>query len=220
MSNINLTPLYLSLYISSISTIILILFSLPVAWLLSQTKNVIMKRLIETFIALPLVLPPTVLGFYLLIILNPQTIIGKIWFNLSGTHLIFSTSGLIVGSIIYSVPFAIQPIQIAFEKIKQNIIDQAYILQYSKFKMFIKIIIPLSKHGIITAIILTFAHTLGEFGMVLMIGGNIPGKTQVISIAIYESVETLNYTLTHTLSLIVIIISFIILTILFNINKK
>lgn len=220
MSNINLTPLYLSLYISLISTIILILFSLPVAWLLSQTKNVIMKRLIETFIALPLVLPPTVLGFYLLIILNPQTIIGKIWFNLSGTHLIFSTSGLIVGSIIYSVPFAIQPIQVAFEKIKQNIIDQASILQYSKFKMFIKIIIPLSKHGIITAIILTFAHTLGEFGMVLMIGGNIPGKTQVISIAIYESVETLNYTLTHTLSFIVIIISFIILTILFNINKK
>lgn len=220
MNELNLTPLYLSLYLATISTIILMIIGIPIAWWLSKTKNLKIKKLIETLIALPLVLPPTILGFYLLILFNPNTLIGKLWKYIFGTNITFSMSGLILGSIVYSIPFAIQPIQLAFEKIDKSILQKTEILQYSKIKSFIKIIIPLSKNGIITAIVLSFSHTLGEFGVVLMIGGNIPGKTQVISIAIYESVELLNYSSTHILSLIVLFISFIILFILFHINKK
>ncbi len=220
MNNINFSPLYLSLYLSFISTFMLIIISLPISWWLSQTKNTKIKKLTETLIALPLVLPPTILGFYLLLLFNPNTIVGKTWFFFFGTNLAFSMTGLIIGSIIYSLPFAIQPTQMAFEKIEKQILNQALILQCSKLKIFLKIVIPLSKNGIITSIILSFAHTLGEFGVVLMIGGNIPGKTQVISIAIYETVELLDYSSTHILSLIVLLISFIILFILFNINKK
>jgi len=220
MKHIDLSPLYLSLYLALITTLMLILISIPFSWWLSQTKNTLIKKITETLVALPLVLPPTILGFYLLLIFNPKTIFGKLWFKLFGSNLAFSISGLIIGSMIYSLPFAIQPIQIAFEKINQKLIEQAYILQCSKIEVFLKIIIPLSKNGIITAAILTFAHTLGEFGVVLMIGGNIPGKTQVVSIAIYETVESLDYTSTHILSFIVLILSFIILLIFFSINKK
>jgi len=220
MININFTPLYLSLYLALISTIILIIISLPISWWLSNTKKYKLKKVIETVISLPLVLPPTVLGFYLLILFNPTSLIGKLWFYIFNTNIAFSMSGLIIASIIYSLPFSIQPIQMAFEKIEQNIINKAKILQFSKFKIFFEIILPLSKNGIITAAILSFAHTIGEFGVVLMIGGNIPGKTQVISIAIYESVELLDYSYTHILSFIILILSFIILFILFTINNK
>lgn len=220
MNNINFSPLYLSLYLAAISTFILIIIGLPISWYLSQAKSGIIKKIIEACVALPLVLPPTILGFYLLLLFNPQTLIGQTWFHIFGSNLAFSMSGLIFGSIIYSLPFAIQPIQLSFEKIGKNILDKIHILQCSKIEAFIKIIIPLSKNGIITACILSFAHTLGEFGVVLMIGGNIPGKTQVISIAIYETVELLDYSSTHILSLITLIISFIILFVLFNINKK
>ncbi|HFL8819524.1 MAG TPA: molybdate ABC transporter permease subunit [Candidatus Azoamicus sp. OHIO2] len=214
-----LFPLYLSLYISCLSTVILLLFSIPIAWFLVGKKN-IFKRITEIIVTLPLVLSPTILGFYLLIIFNQDAVLGKLWFRLFGSTIMFSMSGLVIGSIIYSLPFAIQPIQVAFSKISIEIIDQAYLLQLSKLSIFIKIIIPLSKNGILTSIILTFVHTLGEFGVVLMIGGNIPGKTQVVSIAIYESVEMLNYSVTHQLSLIVLIISVIILLILFSVNKR
>lgn len=211
-------PLYLSLYVSTISTIILIFVSIPLAWFLAR-KNNIVKKVLEIFIALPLVLSPTILGFYLLIIFSPDALLGKVWSYLFGSTLMFSVSGLIVGSIIYSLPFAVQPIQVAFKQVNRELIDQAYLLQYSSITMFLRLVLPMAKNGILTSIVLTFAHTLGEFGVVLMIGGNIPGKTQVISIAIYESVEMLNYSLTHQLALIVIIISFVILLLLFNINK-
>ena len=220
MTNINFTPLYLSLYLALISTVILIILSVPVAWWLSNTKYYILKKILETIISLPLVLPPTILGFYLLIMFNPGSIIGKTWFYIFNTNIAFSMSGLVIASIIYSLPFSIQPIQMAFEKIEKNIINKAKILQFSKFKIFFTIIIPLSRNGIITAAILSFAHTIGEFGVVLMIGGNIPGKTQVISIAIYESVELLDYSSTHILSFIILLLSFIILFILFWINNK
>ncbi len=220
INNVNLMPLYLSLYLSFISTFILISISLPLSWWLAQKKDTLLKKIIETFISLPLVLPPTILGFYLLIAINPNTFLGKIWSYLFGSNLVFSMSGLIIGSVIYSLPFAVQPIQVAFEKIEKDILNQANILQCSSLKIFMKIIIPLSKNGIITAVILSFAHTLGEFGVVLMIGGNIPGKTQVVSIAIYETVEIADYSLTHFLSFITLTISFTMLLILFNINKK
>lgn len=215
----NIYPLYLSIYISFITTFFLLLISIPLAWWFIKT-NSFLKKIIEVFVTLPLVLPPTILGFYLLLVFNSEGFFGKIWFYIFGSNLMFSISGLIVGSIIYSLPFAVQPIKISFKKINNDIIYQALLLQKSFFFIFFKIILPLSKNGILNSIVLTFVHTLGEFGVVLMIGGNIPGKTQVISIAIYESVEMLNYNLTHKLSLIVLILSFIIIFILYNINKN
>jgi len=219
MYNINFSPIYLSLQLAFISTLILITISIPISWWLSKTKKNKIKTIIETLITLPLVIPPTILGFYLLLLFNPNNLLGKTWLIITGSTLAFSFPGLIIASCIYSLPFIIQPTQIAFEKLGNRPIEQAQILQQSKTKIFLKIIIPLSKKGIITGSILSFVHTLGEFGVVLMVGGNIPGKTQVISIAIYELVEQLNYTETHILSTITITISFIILTILFSINK-
>jgi len=220
MQSINFQPLYLSLQLALISTILLILIGIPISWWLSQTKQNKTKIIIETIIALPLVIPPTILGFYLLLLFNQHNILGKIWFIIIGTKLAFSFPGLVIASCIYSLPFIIQPIQLAFEKLGKRPIEQALILQQSKIKIFFKIIIPLSKTGIITGAILTFAHTLGEFGVVLMVGGNIPGKTQVISIAIYELVEELNYNSTHILSIITIAISSLILIALFSLNNK
>ncbi len=217
--NLIFEPLILSLYISFITTIILLIICMPVAWWLSKNNN-ILKKIIEIFIMLPLVLPPTVIGFYLLLLFNSDSFIGILWYNLFGSTLIFSVSGLIVASLIYSLPFCIQPLQVAFKKIDYSIIEHAYILKYSNIKIFFKIILPLSKNAILISIILTFAHTLGEFGVVLMIGGNIPGKTQMISIAIYESVEMLNYQLTHKLSFLILLISFFILIFLYSINKN
>jgi molybdate transport system permease protein len=219
MNKIILEPLYLSLYLAFISSSILIILCTPMAWWLAKTKKKFSKKIAETLIALPLVLPPTILGFYIIIAFNQNTVIGKTWFKLFGYDIIFSMSGLIIGSIIYSLPFAIQPLQLSFEKINKNIIEQAYILQKSNIFIIAKIILPLSKNGIMKSFVLSFAHTLGEFGVVLMIGGNIPGKTQVLSIAIYEKIEQLDYYSTHILSMITLIISFIILIILFNINK-
>ncbi|HIH2762982.1 MAG TPA: molybdate ABC transporter permease subunit [Candidatus Azoamicus sp.] len=220
MNKLILDPLYLSLNLAFISSSILIFLCMPLAWWLSKTKNTLLKKLIEAIIALPLVLPPTILGFYILIILNQNTIIGKFWFNLFGSDIIFSMSGLIIGSIIYSLPFATQPLQLSFEKIPKNIIEQAQILQKSNLFIILKIILPLLKNGIIKSFVLSFAHTLGEFGVVLMIGGNIPGKTQVLSIAIYEKIEQLDYYSTHILSLLTLLISFLVLLILFNINDE
>lgn len=214
------TPLYLSLYLAFFTSFILLIISIPIAWWLSQTDNFISKKFFEAIFCLPLVVPPTILGFYLLIFLNPSSFIGKIWFNIFGFNLIFSMSGLVIASVIYSFPFAIQPIQIEFEKIDKLILEQTFMLQYSKIKTFLSVVLPLSKHGILKAFILSFSHTLGEFGVVLMIGGNIYGKTQVISIAIYESVELLDYTKTHILSFMVILISFLILIFLFFINNN
>ncbi len=222
MSNIDISPIYLSIKLAIMTTIILLIISLPIAWWLSKTKKKNIKSTIEAIITLPLVLPPTILGFYILLLLNNNSIIGKTWFCITGTNIAFSFTGLIIGSCIYSLPFAIQPIQIAFEKIGKRPIKQATLLKASKIDIFLNIIIPLSKKGIITSCILTFAHTLGEFGIILMIGGNIPEKTKVISIAIYEAVEELNYILAHKLSIIMLCISSIILIILYiaNSNKK
>lgn len=220
MKSINFNPLYLSLYLAFISSFFLIIIGIPFSFFLSRMKNVYLKRFIETFVALPLVLPPTVLGFYILILINPFSNLGKLWFYFFGYNLAFSMSGLILGSILYSLPFAVQPIQIAFEKIERDVLDQAYVLQFSRIKTFFFILIPIIKNSIITSFILSFSHTLGEFGVVLMIGGNIPGKTQVVSIAIYESIELLDYKSAHILSFIILLISFLILFLFFNINKK
>ncbi|MCB1711093.1 MAG: molybdate ABC transporter permease subunit [Candidatus Riesia sp.] len=217
--SLNLTPLYLSLYVAITSSVLLLFISIPVSWVLSRYQDYFFIRFLEVVVSLPLVLPPTVLGFYLLIIFNPEYLIGKLYFKVVGENILFSTAGLIFASILYSLPFAVQPMQVAFKKINTDIIDQCFLLQSSKFKVFFSIILPLSKNGVLSSFILSFAHTLGEFGVVLMVGGNIPGKTQVISIAIYESVEMLNFYVTHVLSLIILLISFVILFLLFSLNR-
>ncbi len=207
------TALTLTFELALISTIILVVIGTPIAWWLSQTKARF-KFLIETMVALPIVLPPTVLGFYLLIFLGPQGSIGKLVSYLGGPSLIFSFTGLVIGSIVYSMPFVIQPLQHAFSVIDKRADETAATIGFSRLRRFFYLFLPLSKTGYLSAFVLGFAHTLGEFGIVLMIGGNIPGETQVASISIYNYVEMLEYEKAHTLSLLLLLISFTLLSII------
>ncbi len=189
------------------------------AWWLSQTESRI-KVFIESIVALPLVLPPTVLGFYLLIALSPQGFIGGLWSYVSDTTLTFSFSGLVIGSVIYSMPFVIQPLQASFEMVGKPLQQAAHSLGANRIDTFRHIILPLSRRGFIVAITLGFAHTVGEFGVVLMIGGNIPEVTQVLSIVIYDHVEALEYESAHAYSTGLLIFSFVVLFLTYTINKR
>lgn len=220
IKNISVEPFYLSFCLSFLTSVFLLFFSLPFSWWLVRTKKFFLKRFFETIIYMPLVLPPTILGFYLLYIFSPNFFFGKLWFYLFGYNFSFSFYGILFASFFYSLPFSIQSIQISFEKIDNSLLEQSYILQYSKIRTFFFVILPLCKSGILKSIILTFAHTFGEFGVILMVGGNVYGKTQVLSIAIYESVEMLDYGKTHIMSFITLLISIIILNIFFFLNDK
>ncbi len=213
------TALTLTFELALISTIILLVIGTPIAWWLSQTK-VRFKFLIETMVALPIVLPPTVLGFYLLIFLGPQGSVGKLVSYLGGPSLIFSFTGLVLGSIVYSMPFVIQPLQHAFSVIDKRADETAATIGFSRLRRFFYLFLPLSKTGYLSAFVLGFAHTLGEFGIVLMIGGNIPGETQVASISIYNYVEMLEYDKAHTLSLLLLLISFTLLAIIYSLRIR
>ena len=213
------TALTLTFELALISTIILLVIGTPIAWWLSQTK-VRFKFLIETMVALPIVLPPTVLGFYLLIFLGPQGSVGKLVNYLGGPSLIFSFTGLVIGSIVYSMPFVIQPLQHAFSVIDKRADETAATIGFSRLRRFFYLFLPLSKTGYLSAFVLGFAHTLGEFGIVLMIGGNIPGETQVASISIYNYVEMLEYEKAHTLSLLLLLISFTLLAIIYSLRIR
>ena len=213
------TALTLTFELALISTIILLVIGTPIAWWLSQTK-VRFKFLIETMVALPIVLPPTVLGFYLLIFLGPQGSVGKLVSYLGGPSLIFSFPGLVLGSIVYSMPFVIQPLQHAFSVIDKRADETAATIGFSRLRRFFYLFLPLSKTGYLSAFVLGFAHTLGEFGIVLMIGGNIPGETQVASISIYNYVEMLEYEKAHTLSLLLLIMSFTLLAIIYSLRIR
>ena len=213
------TALTLTFELALISTIILLVIGTPIAWWLSQTK-VRFKFLIETIVALPIVLPPTVLGFYLLIFLGPQGSVGKLVSYLGGPSLIFSFTGLVIGSIVYSMPFVIQPLQHAFSVIDKRADETAATIGFSRLRRFFYLFLPLSKTGYLSAFVLGFAHTLGEFGIVLMIGGNIPGETQVASISIYNYVEMLEYEKAHTLSLLLLLISFTLLAIIYSLRIR
>lgn len=206
----DLGPLWLSLALASVTTIILLLVGTPLAWWLSGTHSRL-KPAIEAVTALPLVLPPTVLGFYFLIALGPASPIGSFWMHVTGDALTFSFSGLVVASVFYSLPFMVQPLQNAFETIGRGPLEAAATLRASPADAFFSVVVPLAHRGFVTAAVLSFAHTIGEFGVVLMVGGNIPGKTRVISIAIYEHVETLNYAAAHILSAGLIIFAFTVL---------
>ncbi len=212
-------PLWLSVQLALVTTIVLILIGAPVAWWLSQTQTR-WKPAIQAVVAMPIVLPPTVLGFYLLILLGPDGAIGGWWVQLTGSALTFSFTGLVIASCIYSLPFAVQPMQTAFESLPRQYLERAWTLGASRLDAFFSIAVPLSVRGFVSGIVLSFAHTLGEFGVVLMVGGNIPGETRVVSIAIYDHVETLNYTAAHTMSLVLLAFAFVILFGMFAINRR
>lgn len=214
-----LSPLWLSLELASITTIILLLLGTPLALWLSKTRFRA-KAVIEAIICLPLVLPPTVLGLYLLILLGAHGYLGEIWIKLTGHTLVFTFLGLVIGSVVYSVPFVVQPLKNAFDSISVSTLELSSSLGASPIDRFCSVQLPLIKKSFLTAGILAFTHTLGEFGVVLMIGGNIPGKTKVASVAIYDHVELMQYQRADILSLVLIGFSIIVLTILYKTNKK
>jgi len=211
----DLAALWITLKLAAVTTVLLLLLGTPLAWWLSQSRWR-GKVLIEALVALPLVLPPTVLGFYLLLAIGPQGPIGR-WFD---RGLAFSFTGLVLGSAVYSLPFVVQPLQSAFATLGRRPLEVAATLGASPWDAFRTVAVPLSRPGFLTATILGFAHTLGEFGVVLMIGGNIPGATQVVSIAIYEHVETLEYAQAHQLSILLLLLSFATLLIVYLFNRR
>lgn len=210
MDDISLEPVWLSLELAAVTTVVLIALSTPLAWWLARTKSPL-RAPISAVVTLPLVLPPSVLGFYILVAMGPHGPIGQLTQSLGLGLMIFSFSGLVVGSLIYSLPFAVQPLQAAFESIGTRPMEVAATLGAKPIDAFFSVVVPLARPGFLTAMILTFAHTIGEFGVVLMIGGNIPGKTQVVSTEIYTFVEAMEYDKAHWLAGGMLVFSFIVL---------
>ncbi len=219
LSSADLTALLLTLQLALLSTVILLLIGTPLAWFLARTSWRF-KFIPEAMIALPLVLPPTVLGFYLLLLLGANGPLGSLMQAFGAQPLAFSFSGLLIGSVFYSLPFVVQPLQDAFSNIGSRPFEVAATLRASPLDRFFSIALPLARPGFLTASVLGFAHTIGEFGVVLMIGGNIPGETQVLSIAIYEHVETLEYTKAHILSAGLLLLSFSLLLAIYAMNGR
>ena len=209
----------LTFQLAATTTIILLLLGVPIAYWLSNSRSRL-KPVAETFISMPLVLPPTVLGFYLLIFLSPESTLGEWLINIFNIRLVFSFSGLVLGSIIYSLPFMVHPIQSGFENLPKSYSEAAYTLGKSKWETLCKVLLPNIKPALLTGIILSFAHTVGEFGVVLMIGGNIPNETKVASIAIYDEVEGLNYVAANQYALILFLFSFVILLFVYLMSRR
>ena len=217
--NPDLIALGVTLKLAGLTTLILLLVGTPLAWWLSRTRWRF-RFLIEALVALPLVLPPTVLGFYLLIALGPHGPIGRLMESIGAQPLAFTFTGLVIGSVFYSMPFVIQPLQGAFTAIGRRPLEVAATLRASPLDRFFTVAVPLARPGFLTAAVLGFAHTVGEFGVVLMIGGNIPGQTQVLSIAIYDHVETLEYAHAHWLSGGLLLLSFLLLMLVYGLNRR
>lgn len=215
----DLSALWVTLKLAGVSTLILLLLGTPLAWWLAQTHSRF-KTAVEALVALPLVLPPTVLGFYLLIALGPHGPIGGLMEAMGGHALAFTFSGLVIGSVLYSLPFVVQPLQNAFGAINPLTLEAASTLRATPMDRFFSVVVPLARSGFVTAATLGFAHTLGEFGVVLMVGGNIPGETQVLSIAIYDHVEALEYTQAHWLSGGLLLFSFVVLFLVYGQNGR
>jgi molybdate transport system permease protein len=217
--NSDLNAVLITLKLALITCFFLALIGTPLAYYLAfKSKKV--KPFLESIVTLPLVLPPTVIGFYLIVFFSPDTALGKFFILLTGEQLIFSFYGLVLASIIYSLPFWVQPLQASLEKIGKDTLKTSESLGASKFDTFINVIIPLSKKGFLTSFIISFAHTMGEFGIVLMVGGGIHGKTKVIAISIYDHVEQLSFGKAHFLAGGMLILSFIILLTLFYSNRR
>lgn len=210
-------PLILTFQLATLVTALLLLVSIPLAYWLNVSSSRI-KPVIETLVSMPLVLPPTVLGFYLLVAFSPSNFLGhwlQEWFNI---RLVFSFGGLVVASVIYSLPFMVHPIQSGFAKLPSSLKDASYVLGKSKIQTLLKVLLPNIRPSLLTGIVLAFAHTVGEFGVVLMIGGNIPDKTRVASIAIFDEVEALHYSVANAYSLVLFAITFVILLTVYLIN--
>jgi molybdate transport system permease protein len=219
MSELELGPVWLSLKLAAVTVTVLLLLATPLAWWLAFTRHRA-RIVIEAIVALPLVLPPTVLGFYLLILLGPAGGIGRFWAALSGSTLTFSFAGLVIASVIYSFPFAVQPLQAAFESVGRAPLEAAATLGATPLQAFFRVASPAAIRGYVSALVLSFAHTLGEFGVVLMVGGNIPGRTKVISIAVYEHVEKLEYSQAHALATGLLVFSFVVLVSIYALNRR
>lgn len=219
MTSLELGPVWLSIQLASVTVVVLLIVGTPLAWWLAFTRARA-RSSIEALVALPLVLPPTVLGFYLLILLGPAGWLGSLWVELTDESLTFSFTGLVIASVIYSLPFAVQPLQGAFEAVGRRPLEAAATLGATPWQAFVRVASPLALRGYISAAVLGFAHTLGEFGVVLMVGGNIPGSTKVVSIAVYEHVETVSYAQAHVLSAGLLLFSFVVLLSVYVINRR
>jgi molybdate transport system permease protein len=215
----NWQALFLSLRLAATVSLVLLLIALPLAYWLAYTRWR-WKFLLESIVALPLVLPPTVLGFYALIALGPRGFLGQAWQKLFGHSLAFTFTGLVLASLFYSLPFAVQPLIASFESLDRRLLDAAAVLGANRIRTFLTVILPLSLPGLLTAVVLSFAHTLGEFGVVLMVGGNLPGVTRTVSIDIYDRVQALDYASAHQMALLLLLISFVVLSIVYGVNRR
>ena len=219
MPELELGPVWLSIQLATVTVLVLLVIATPLAWWLAFTRSRA-RTVVEAVVAMPLVLPPTVLGFYLLILLGPRGLIGGPWLEITDTTLTFSFTGLVIASVLYSFPFAVQPLQGAFEAVGKTPLEAAATLGAAPLDAFLRVASPLAVRGYLSAAVLGFAHTLGEFGVVLMVGGNIPGSTKVISIAIYEHVETIDYAQAHILSAGLLAFSFVVLLSVYTMNRR
>ena len=216
---IDFDPFILSFKLAGLTTLILFILSLPFAWWLSQTTSK-SKPVLEAITALPIVLPPSVLGFYILVVLSPNSAVGGFFEDLFGVKLVFSFTGLVVASCFYSLPFMVQPLQSGFEALNKHMLEASYLAGKSKLQTIWYVALPNIKPSLITALIITFAHTVGEFGVVLMVGGSIPNETKVASVAIYEMVEVMAYDDAHIYSALMVAMSFVVLLLVYIFNHK
>src|SRR6202165_632239 len=211
--------IWLSLRLSALTTLLLLIFGVPLAYWLAYSRWR-WKFLLEALVALPLVLPPTVLVFYMLLAMGPHGPLGKLWQAAFGHGLAFTFPGLVIASVLYSLPFAVQPLIASFETVDRKLLDASAVLGAGRMRTFLRVILPLSVPGIITALVLSFAHTLGEFGVVLMVGGNLAGVTRTVSIDIYDRVQSLDYAGANRTALLLLVISFVVLSAVYGINRR
>lgn len=218
-STADLSTIWLTLKLASVVTLILLLIGTPIAWWLARTRSG-WKGAVAAVVALPIVLPPTVIGFYLLVAMGPNGLLGQFTQALGMGLLSFTFTGLVIASVFYSLPFVVQPLHNAFETIPERVLETAATLRASTLDTFFSVVLPLTKPGFLTAAVLGFAHTVGEFGVVLMIGGNIPDKTRVVSVQIYDHVEAMEYASAHWLSASMLAFSFTVLLLLYTFNPS
>ncbi|MFT5483078.1 MAG: molybdate transport system permease protein [Halieaceae bacterium] len=219
MTPLDTGAILLTLKLAAVSTFILVIIGTPVAWWLAQSRGA-RRTFVESVIALPLVLPPTVVGFYLLVAFSPDASLGKLWLQITGSNLAFTFSALVLGSVLYSMPFVIQPLQSAFRQVPKDILEAAATMGAKPREQFFSVVLPVCRRSFITAASLGFAHTVGEFGIVLMIGGNIPNETQVLSIRLYDQVESLQYSQAHSLAAGLLVFSFLLLYLIYRGDKQ
>ena len=217
--NMDWQAFWLTIRLASVVTALLLVLGIPIAYWIAFAKWQ-WKFLVEAVVALPVVLPPTVLGFYVLIALGQRSPFGRWWQSMTGHTLAFTFGGLVIGSVFYSLPFAVQPFAASFSAVDSRLLAASTVLGVSKFRTFWRVIVPLSVSGLVTGIALSFAHTMGEFGVVLMVGGNIPGVTRTLSINIYDQVQDLNYSAANTTALVLVVIAFILLSLVYSFNRR